>query len=62
MAPSPAGYAAVVAGDSTHMSHHSKAMNDHLRRYADLVNATPSALFQVSMTSIGTDKEHAGMA
>lgn len=61
-AGSPAGYDAAVLGDSIHMSHHSEALIDYLGEHAEALKATPSALVQVSMTSIDTDDEHAAKA
>ncbi len=61
-APSPAGFTAVVLGDSIHMSRHSEELLQYLGLYADDLKATPSALFQVSLTSIDTDLEHADKA
>lgn len=57
-APSPAGYDAVVLGDPIHMSHHSQELTEYLRQHAGALKGTPSALFQVSITSIGTDTKH----
>lgn len=61
-APSPDRYDAVVVGDSIHMSRHSKELTEYLRRHADVLAAKPSALFQVSITSIDTDPEHTAKA
>lgn len=61
-APSPADYDAVVVGDAIHMSRHSKALTDYLRQYADVLDSMPTALFQVSITSIGADAEHTAKA
>lgn len=61
-APSPTGFSAVVLGDSIHVSRHSKELIDYLGRHAADLNATPSALFQVSIASIDTDREHAEKA
>lgn len=61
-APSPAEYDVVVLGDSIHLSRHSRELLSYLRRHAVALKATPSALFQVSITSIDTDREHAATA
>lgn len=61
-APSPAGYDAVVVGDSIHMSHHSQELTEYLRQHADALDAKPSALFQVSIASIDADPEHVAKA
>src|SRR5215510_8349228 len=61
-APSPDGYDAVVLGDSIHVVHHSRQLVHYLRAHVDRLNAMPSALFQVSMTSANPDEEHAATA
>lgn len=62
VAPSPAGYDAVVVGDSIHVSHHSQELTEYLRHHASALDSIPSALFQVSITSIGTDPDHMAIA
>lgn len=62
MAPSPAGYDAVVLGDSIHMSRHSQALTDYVRKYAEALATLPSALFQVSIASIQSDPQHTARA
>lgn len=57
-APSPAGFDAVVLGDSIHVGHHSKALRRYGEEHADAVNAMPMALFQVCMASADHDDEH----
>lgn len=57
-APGPAGFDAVVLGDSIHMQHHSKAIRAYSKAHAEAIAAMPSALFQVSMTSAAHDDEH----
>lgn len=61
-APEPTGFAAIVLGDSIHMQHHSRALREYARQHAAAVNAMPSALFQVSMTSAEHDDEHDRLA
>lgn len=61
-APAPAGYDVVVLGDSIHLSHHSRELVGYLHRHAVELSGIPSALFQVSMTSMDTDQEHAAKA
>jgi menaquinone-dependent protoporphyrinogen oxidase len=56
--PSTAGYDAVVVGDSIHAVHHSKALRRFLRDRAESLDAMPTALFQVSLTSANPDDEH----
>jgi len=62
LAPSPARYDAVVVGDSIHLAHHSKGLKDYLLQHAAALEVVPSALFQVSITSIDTDAEHVAKA
>lgn len=61
-APPPSGYTAVVLGDSIHMSRHSQELRDYLRVNAQALDAIPSALFQVSITSAKQDAESADKA
>lgn len=61
-APAPVGYDVVVLGDSIHLSHHSRELVGYLHRHAVELSGVPSALFQVSMTSMDTDQEHAAKA
>jgi menaquinone-dependent protoporphyrinogen oxidase len=49
--PSPAAYAAVVAGGSIHAGHHQRELVGWLRRHATSLNGMPSALFSVSLTA-----------
>jgi menaquinone-dependent protoporphyrinogen oxidase len=56
--PSPAEYDAVVVGDSIHAVHHSHELTRYLKAHAAELNAKPSALFQVSLTSTNPDEEH----
>ena len=57
-APAPADFAAVVVGDSIHAVHHSKALRSYLKDNAVELDAVPTALFQVSLTSANPDAEH----
>lgn len=61
-APPPDGYAAVVVGDSIHAVHHSRELTRYLKDHAAVLNAMPSALFQVSLTSANPDDEHTAAA
>jgi menaquinone-dependent protoporphyrinogen oxidase len=56
-APPPGGFDAAIVGDSIHV-HHSRALRHYVGRHVDALNAMPSALFQVSMTSATHDDEH----
>lgn len=57
-APSPDGFDGVIAGDSIHAAHHSRALARYLSRYADELEKVPLALFQVSLTSATDDERH----
>ena len=57
-APAPIGYSAVVVGDSIHAVHHSRALRTYLKDNAVDLEAVPTALFQVSLTSANADAEH----
>ncbi len=61
-APPPNGYAAVVVGDSIHAVHHSRALVNYVKTHARDLNARPSALFQVSLTSANPDEAHTATA
>ncbi len=61
-APAPDEYDGVVVGDSIHVVHHSKALTRYLRDHVTVLNARPSALFQVSLTSANPDDEHTATA
>ena len=61
-APAPDGYDGVVVGDSIHAVHHSKALTRYLQHHIAALNARPSALFQVSLTSTNPDDEHTATA
>lgn len=50
-APSPDGFAGVVAGGSIHAGQHSRQLTAYLTEHAEQLNALPAALFQVSLTS-----------
>jgi menaquinone-dependent protoporphyrinogen oxidase len=47
----PLRYDAVVVGASVHAGRHQKPVADWARRYADALNAMPSAFFSVSLTA-----------
>jgi len=57
-APAPAGYDGVVAGDSIHVVHHSRALVRYLKDHSDALDGLPTALFQVSLSSANPDDEH----
>jgi len=61
-APMPDGYDAVIVGDSIHATNHSRALTRYLKANAAQLNAKPSALFQVSLTSTNPDDEHTAAA
>jgi len=56
--PSPGVFDAVVLGDSIHAGHHSKHLERYVRRHLEVLNAKPTALFQVSLTSANPDERH----
>lgn len=56
--PSPGVFDAVVLGDSIHAGRHSKHLERYVRRHLEVLNAEPSALFQVSLTSANPDERH----
>jgi menaquinone-dependent protoporphyrinogen oxidase len=56
-APAPAGYDGVVVGDSIHL-HHSRELVRYVSEHVEALEALPSALFQVSMTSAKPDEAH----
>ncbi len=57
-APSPAGYDGAVLGDPVHAVHHSRPFVRYLRDHAAALDALPTALFQVSLTSANPDEPH----
>jgi menaquinone-dependent protoporphyrinogen oxidase len=57
-APRPAGFDAVVVGDSIHVGRHSRSVTRWLRKHNSELADVPMALFQVSMTSARHDEEH----
>ena len=56
------GYDLVVVGDSIHAVHHSKSLRRFLEDHAAALQAVPTALFQVSLTSANLDDEHTATA
>ena len=52
-APAPVDVDLVVVGDSIHAGHHSKELIAYLERHHAALNALPTALFQVCLTSAG---------
>lgn len=61
-APGPAGFDAVVLGDSIHLGHHSRALRSYAKAHSETIGTLPCAVFQVSMTSAGEDDEHTRLA
>ena len=61
-APDPSDFDGVVAGDSIHAVHHSRALTRYLKEHAAALNAMPAALFQVSLVSTNPDEEHTAAA
>jgi menaquinone-dependent protoporphyrinogen oxidase len=61
-APAPDAYDGIVVGDSIHAVKHSRAMIRYLEAHVAALNAMPSALFQVSLTSANPDAEHTASA
>lgn len=57
-APEPDSYDGVVVGDSIHAVKHSRALVRYIEAHVATLNAKPSALFQVSLTSANPDAEH----
>jgi menaquinone-dependent protoporphyrinogen oxidase len=57
-APDPAGFAAVVVGDSIHAGRHSRALTRWLVRHAEDLSGRKLALFQVSLASATHDDAH----
>ncbi|MCZ7629675.1 MAG: hypothetical protein M5U19_11755 [Microthrixaceae bacterium] len=60
--PSPADYDGVIVGDSIHLGRHSRSLRRWLMHHAGALEQTPTALFQVSLTSAHDDPEHADEA
>jgi len=56
------GYDLIVVGDSIHAVHHSKSLRRFLNDHAAALQAIPTALFQVSLTSANPDDEHTATA
>lgn len=61
-ASAPDRYTMVVVGDSIRLGRHSRPLVRYLRRHHEALAHRPVALFQVSMTSAGTDAEHVAEA
>jgi len=61
-APAPDRYDAVVFGDSIRFERHSRALRRYLGKHRDVLVNRPTAMFQVSMTSAGTDADHVAKA
>ncbi len=56
-APAPADVDVVVLGDSIHAGQHSKELIAYVERHLATLNALPTALFQVCLTSAGRSRE-----
>ena len=61
-APAPDGYDGVVVGDSIHAVKHSRPMIRYIGENVGALNAKPSALFQVCLTSANPDEKHTASA
>jgi menaquinone-dependent protoporphyrinogen oxidase len=61
-APAPEHYDGVAVGDSIHAAHHSKALTRYVHDHVAVLNKLPTALFQVSLTSLSSDDEHTATA
>ena len=61
-APAPDGYDGVVVGDSIHAVKHSRPMIRYIGENVGALNAKPSALFQVCLTSANPDEQHTASA
>jgi menaquinone-dependent protoporphyrinogen oxidase len=60
--PSPADYAAVVAGASIHAGHHQRELVAWVRRHATSLNGMPSGFFSVSLTAADDTDEARAIA
>ncbi len=56
-APAPVDVDLVVLGDSIHAGQHSKELIGYVERHLATLNALPTALFQVCLTSAGRSRE-----
>jgi menaquinone-dependent protoporphyrinogen oxidase len=61
-APVPEGYDAVIVGDPIHATRHTRSVVNYVRDHAELLNAKPSAFFQVSLTSVNPEPGHTARA
>ncbi len=61
-APGPEAFDGVIVGDSIHAVHHSRPLVRYLRKHRSALDAMPTALFQVSLTSANPDAEHTASA
>lgn len=57
-APAPDDYDGVVIGGSIHAGRYASALSDYVKANVAALNAMPSALFQVSLTSANPDEQH----
>ena len=61
-APAPDAYDGVIVGGSIHAGRYGPALIDYVKTNASALNAMPSALFQVSLTSANLDEQHTAAA
>jgi len=61
-APAPDGYDSVVVGGSIHVGKYGAALTGYVKANLAALNASPAALFQVSLTSANPDEEHTAAA
>jgi menaquinone-dependent protoporphyrinogen oxidase len=61
-APGPETFDGVIVGDSIHAGRHSRALTRYLKDHRAALSRTPTALFQVSLTSADPDAEHTATA
>jgi menaquinone-dependent protoporphyrinogen oxidase len=48
----------VVVGGSIHSGHHSPRLRQYVQKHVETLNSVPTALFQVSLTSMRHDERH----
>jgi menaquinone-dependent protoporphyrinogen oxidase len=61
-APAPDAYDGVVIGGSIHAGKYGPALTDYIKANLAALDAMPSALFQVSLTSANPDEQHTAAA
>lgn len=57
-APTPKVYDCVIVGGSIHAGRYGSALTEYVKANSAALNAMPSALFQVSLTSANPDEQH----